>query len=60
VDEVTLIGSRCGSFTTALELLAAEKINPRPLIEQTFQLHDGVEAINYAGNPGVLKVLIRP
>ncbi|OGO12209.1 MAG: alcohol dehydrogenase [Chloroflexi bacterium RBG_16_47_49] len=60
VDEVTLIGSRCGSFEPALGLLAEGKVDPRPLIEATYPLDHGVSAFGYAARPAVLKVLIQP
>jgi 2-desacetyl-2-hydroxyethyl bacteriochlorophyllide A dehydrogenase len=60
VDEVTLIGSRCGSFEPALRLLAESRVDPRPLIEALFPLEQGVVAFKLAARPGVLKVLIQP
>lgn len=60
VDEVTLIGSRCGSFEPALGLLAEGKVDPRPLIETTFALEHGITAFETAAKPGVLKVLVQP
>jgi 2-desacetyl-2-hydroxyethyl bacteriochlorophyllide A dehydrogenase len=60
VNEITLIGSRCGSFEPALKLLAESKVDPLPLIEATFPLDQGVNAFELAASPGVLKVLIKP
>jgi threonine dehydrogenase-like Zn-dependent dehydrogenase len=60
VDEVTLIGSRCGPFEPALRLLAEGKVDPAPLIEAVYPLDQGIEAFNKAALPGVLKVLIQP
>jgi threonine dehydrogenase-like Zn-dependent dehydrogenase len=60
VDEVTLIGSRCGSFEPALRLLAAAKADPLPLIEAIFPLDRGLDAIELAARPGMLKILIKP
>ncbi len=57
VDEITLIGSRCGPFTTALERLALG-LDPRPLIEGRYPLAEAITAIAVAGRPGVLKILI--
>ncbi len=59
VNEITLVGSRCGSFTSALELLAAERVDPLPLIEAVFPLDQAILAFEQAGKPGVLKVLIQ-
>lgn len=58
VDEITLVGSRCGPFAPALELLAAGKVDVEPLIEHRFELKDGMQALEKAAEPGVLKVLV--
>jgi threonine dehydrogenase-like Zn-dependent dehydrogenase len=58
VDEITIIGSRCGPFDLALEALAAGRIDARTLIHDRFDLTDGVRALQRAAEPGVLKVLI--
>ncbi|HZS45057.1 MAG TPA: alcohol dehydrogenase catalytic domain-containing protein [Blastocatellia bacterium] len=56
VNEITLIGSRCGRFENALALLEQGKVDVKPLISKTFPLSDGVEAINYAQQSGIMKV----
>ncbi len=58
VDEITLVGSRCGPFGPALRLLADGAIDPRPLIGARFPLHEGVAALRAAERPDVLKVLL--
>jgi threonine dehydrogenase-like Zn-dependent dehydrogenase len=58
VPEVRLVGSRCGPFAAALRLLRDGRIDPRPLIDRTFPLPRGLEALARAQSPGVLKVLI--
>jgi threonine dehydrogenase-like Zn-dependent dehydrogenase len=60
VDEVTVVGSRCGPFLPALSLLAADRVQVTPLIHARFPLEDACVALHYAGQKGVLKVLIRP
>lgn len=60
IDEVTVIGSRCGPFKPALEALAQKKIDVRSLIEETFPLKKGKEAFRKAAKRGVLKVLLKP
>jgi threonine dehydrogenase-like Zn-dependent dehydrogenase len=60
VDEVTLIGSRCGPFEPALKLLSAGQVDPLPLIEAIYPLEQGLAAFEQAGLPGVLKILIQP
>jgi threonine dehydrogenase-like Zn-dependent dehydrogenase len=59
VDEITLVGSRCGPFAPALRLLASGLIDPRPLITATYPLAEGEAAFAHAVRPGVLKVLLR-
>jgi threonine dehydrogenase-like Zn-dependent dehydrogenase len=58
VDEITLIGSRCGPFAPALKLLAEEKIDVKPLINASFPLSEGLAAFEYAQTRGVMKVLL--
>jgi len=58
VPEVRLVGSRCGPFPGALRLLKEGRVDPRPLIERTFPLARGLEALAWAQRPGVLKVLL--
>jgi threonine dehydrogenase-like Zn-dependent dehydrogenase len=60
IDEIHLVGSRCGPFSPALRALATKRIDPTPLVSDTFSLADGVLALERARTPGVLKVLIRP
>jgi threonine dehydrogenase-like Zn-dependent dehydrogenase len=60
VDEVTLVGSRCGPFAPALALLAGGALEVADMIDERFALEDGVAAFAAAIAPGVLKVLIRP
>ena len=60
VNEIKLVGSRCGRFADALELLAHQRVNVESLIADEFPLTDGVAAMNKAQQSGVLKVLLRP
>ena len=60
VDEITLVGSRCGPFAAALQCLESGKVDPRPLINATYPLEQAAEAIAHAAQPGVLKILIDP
>jgi threonine dehydrogenase-like Zn-dependent dehydrogenase len=60
VDEVTLVGSRCGPFASALALLAGGTLQVADLVDERFSLADGVAAFSAAAAPGVLKVLIAP
>ncbi|MDJ0695876.1 alcohol dehydrogenase catalytic domain-containing protein [Mastigocoleus sp. MO_188.B34] len=58
VDEITLIGSRCGPFSPALELLAQQKVDVKPLIEAHYPIEEGIAAFEKAQTKGVLKVLL--
>lgn len=60
VKELTLLGSRCGPFQKALTLLRTGKIDPRQLISHTFPLAEAKEAMKFAQQRGVLKVLLKP
>jgi threonine dehydrogenase-like Zn-dependent dehydrogenase len=58
IDEVTIVGSRCGPFDRALAALADGSIRVLPLIAGRFDLSDGVEALEVARSRAVLKVLL--
>ena len=60
VDEITIVGSRCGPFPAALAALAGDDFDLRALIWAEYPLDDGLAAIALAGQKGILKVLIRP
>jgi alcohol dehydrogenase len=60
VDEITLVGSRCGPFAPALKLLESRLVDPTPLISARYALSDGEAAFAHAIEPGVLKVLLKP
>jgi threonine dehydrogenase-like Zn-dependent dehydrogenase len=60
VDEISVIGSRCGRFAPALELLARDAVEVASLVTAEFPLADGVRAMQRATENGVLKVLLRP
>jgi threonine dehydrogenase-like Zn-dependent dehydrogenase len=60
VDEVTIVGSRCGPFDRSLEALASGRVDVKPLISARFELSDGLEALERAQEPGILKVLLCP
>jgi threonine dehydrogenase-like Zn-dependent dehydrogenase len=60
VDEVTLVGSRCGPFGKALAVLAEGGVDTSPLVHAERPLADAVDAFALAARPGVLKVLLRP
>jgi threonine dehydrogenase-like Zn-dependent dehydrogenase len=60
VDEISVLGSRCGRFAPALELLKTNAIDVESLISEERALADGLRALERASEPGILKVLLRP
>ncbi|HAF21996.1 MAG TPA: alcohol dehydrogenase [Blastocatellia bacterium] len=60
VDEITIMGSRCGRFQPALDLLKKGAIDIDSLISEEYPLARGVHAMERAGKQGVLKVFLRP
>ncbi len=60
VDEISIVGSRCGRLAPAIELLASNRVNVDDLISEEYRLEEGIAAIGHARRQGVLKVLLRP
>lgn len=60
INEITVVGSRCGSFEPALRALEAGSIEVRSLISARRRLRDAADALELAATPGVLKVLVDP
>src|SRR5882762_6591357 len=60
VDEISVVGSRCGRFAPALELLKTNAVDVESLISEEHPLGEGARAIGRASDPGMLKVLLRP
>lgn len=58
INEVRVIGSRCGPFRPALEALALGNVEVRPLISESYPLSDGVYALNRASDPGIMKIIL--
>jgi len=58
INEISIVGSRCGPFAPALRLLAGGMIEVEPLIQARFLLTDGIKAMEEAAQPGTLKVLL--
>ncbi len=59
VDEISIVGSRCGRFAPALDLLKKGAIELDSMISEEYPLSEGVYAMKRAGTAGVLKVLLR-
>jgi threonine dehydrogenase-like Zn-dependent dehydrogenase len=60
VNEITLVGSRCGRFEPAIKLLASGKVRVGDLISEEFSLDRAPEAFARAATKGILKVLFWP
>jgi threonine dehydrogenase-like Zn-dependent dehydrogenase len=58
VDEITVVGSRCGPFDAALRLLARRDVDPLPLVEARYGLDEADTAFEHARRPGALKVVL--
>jgi threonine dehydrogenase-like Zn-dependent dehydrogenase len=58
VEEITVVGSRCGRFAPALDLLARGAVDVADLVSEIVALDRGAEALARAAAPGVLKVLL--
>ncbi|MCB9899392.1 MAG: alcohol dehydrogenase catalytic domain-containing protein [Planctomycetes bacterium] len=58
VDEITLLGSRCGRFAPALALLASGRVPWSAMVADRFPLEQAPRALQRAAEPGVLKVLV--
>jgi threonine dehydrogenase-like Zn-dependent dehydrogenase len=59
INEITVVGSRCGPFVPALDALASGAIDPTPLIEATYPIDDALKAFEHAATKGALKVLVK-
>jgi 2-desacetyl-2-hydroxyethyl bacteriochlorophyllide A dehydrogenase len=59
VDEINIIGSRCGPFEPALRLMESRRVDPTVLIAHQFKLDEALKAFERAAKSGVLKVLIQ-
>ncbi len=58
VDEINIIGSRCGPFEPALRLMEKREVDPSVLVMATYKLDDTLKAFEHAARAGVLKVLV--
>ena len=60
VDEINLLGSRCGPFAPALHLLETRQVDPTVLITAGYKLSEAIQAFAHAAQPGALKVYVEP
>jgi alcohol dehydrogenase len=59
INEITVLGSRCGRFGPALEAIRSGKVDPQPLISATYPLDEGLAALRAAADPFNFKVLLK-
>lgn len=60
VDEITLVGSRCGNYPAGLRALSSGLVQVGEMVDSVFSLEQGLDAIERAGQCGVLKILVKP
>ena len=58
IDEVTVVGSRCGPLDKAVEWLSGRRVEVEPLIEAAYPLSEGIEAFRHAARRGARKILL--
>jgi threonine dehydrogenase-like Zn-dependent dehydrogenase len=59
INEINIVGSRCGLFPPALEALKNQRVVVTPLIEEIYPLSDGLAAVQHATKSGARKILLR-
>ena len=59
IDEITMVGSRCGHFPPAIRALEKGMIDVKSLISDIYSIDDGIDAFTEAAKKGVLKILIK-
>lgn len=59
INEITLLGSRCGPFPEAIAALARKQVDVESMISRQLPLSRGVEAFELAQSPRCIKVLLK-
>jgi len=59
INEISIVGSRCGQFAPALDMLADGRVCVAPLVDARYGLENVEAAFGHAGRRGVRKVLVR-
>jgi threonine dehydrogenase-like Zn-dependent dehydrogenase len=59
VNEVTLLGSRCGPFPEAINALARQAVEVRSMISRTFPIEQAADAFKAAADPANIKILLK-
>jgi threonine dehydrogenase-like Zn-dependent dehydrogenase len=60
VDEIRIVGSRCGPFQAALRMMETRQIDVQSMIGRCYSLDEAPTAFQHAAERGVLKVLLAP
>src|SRR5262245_2506197 len=58
IDEINIVGSRCGPFPTAIEALKSKKVEVASLVHDVYRLTDATQALDAASQHGSLKILL--
>ena len=59
IDEITVLGSRCGQFAPALRMLEQKRIDVKPLISDIYAIDDSIEAFERNKEKSSVKVLVK-
>lgn len=59
IDEITVLGSRCGQFEPALRLMGAKKLDIKPLISEIYPIDKALEAFEKNKQKDILKILLK-
>jgi threonine dehydrogenase-like Zn-dependent dehydrogenase len=60
INEINVIGSRCGLFPPAIQALEDKTVSVMALIDQIYPLANGIDAVEHAARPGAKKILLQP
>jgi threonine dehydrogenase-like Zn-dependent dehydrogenase len=59
INEINIVGSRCGRFAPAIDAIASGRIDPRPLISAMYPLDQAVTALEAAADSRNFKILLK-
>lgn len=59
INEINIVGSRCGRFAPAIDAIASGRIDPRPLISAMYPLDEAVTALEAAADTRNFKILLK-
>ncbi len=60
IDEIKIVGSRCGPFNAALRMMTQQQVDVLSMIDARYSLDDAMAAFEHASGRGVLKILLTP